>query len=134
MVANPVCIQTGLNNLSYFSTIWQHQNPVCNAIVDRQSVGRIDRIGQKLESRVFRAYYGETLQEKMHDLLMHKVAISTATDGLDPESAMLAAGIEPSSFVTGLSLGKALWQMMEAGMSEERPRLRVVASGGKRRK
>jgi DNA polymerase III delta prime subunit len=133
MVTNPVCIKTGLNNLVHFATIWQHENPACNPIVDRQSIGRIDRIGQKLPTRVFRAYYGGTLQEKMHDLLMNKVAISTATDGLDPESAMLAAGVEPSSFVTGLSLGKALWAMLEQGGEiEERPTLRVVR-GGRRR-
>lgn len=130
MVVNPVCVQTGLNNLTWFSTIWQHENPACNPIVDRQSIGRIDRIGQKLEARVFRAYYAGTLQEKMHDLLMHKVAVSTSVDGLDPESAMLAAGVEQDTFVAGLSLGKALWKMIEddldKGSFEERPTLQVV--------
>jgi len=134
MVANPVCVQTGLNNLVHFASIWQHENPGCNPITDRQSIGRIDRIGQKLETRVFRAFYGETLQEKMYDLHMNKVSVSVAADGLDPESAMLAAGVEQSSFVAGLSIGKALWKMMEEdGFGEDRPKLKLVVSGGKRR-
>ena len=128
MVVNPVAISTGLNNLVHFSTIWQHESPGCSPTVDRQAIGRIDRIGQTKETRVFRAYYGGTLQEKMYELLMNKESIAIACDGLDPEIAMLAAGIEQDSFITGLSLGKALFAMMEEGIGEYsvRPKLRVV--------
>ena len=45
LVSNPVAIQTGLNNLVWFATqVWM-ENPACNPVVDRQSIGRIDRIG-----------------------------------------------------------------------------------------
>ena len=113
MVANPVAISTGLNNLIHFSSIWQHENPGCMPTVDRQSIGRIDRIGQTKETRVYRAFYSGTLQEKAYELLLNKIAISTAVDGLSPEAALMAAGADPSSFLTGLSIGKELWKMYE---------------------
>jgi SAM-dependent methyltransferase len=112
MVANPVSIQTGLNNLVHFSTEWWHENPACNPIVYRQAIGRIDRIGQRLPTRVYSAHYSGTLQQNLYDLLISKVAISTATDGLDPESALRAAGIVEDEYLTGLSIGKQLWAMM----------------------
>jgi hypothetical protein len=112
MVCNPVVVQTGLNNLVHFSTeIWL-ENPMCNPIVYRQATGRVDRIGQEKETRILFPIYKGTLQEQLHDLLMHKVTVSTATDGLDPESSLLASGVGPDDFLTGLSIGKQLWAMM----------------------
>jgi hypothetical protein len=114
LLTNPVAIQTGLNNLVSFSTqIWM-ENPACNPIIYRQAIGRIDRIGQKKETRIFFPVYSGTLQDKMYDLLLKKVAISIATDGLDPESTMQASGLGDDSYLEGLSIGKQLWNIITA--------------------
>jgi hypothetical protein len=113
LVANPVAIQTGLNNLVHFATeIWM-ENPACNPTIFRQAVGRIDRIGQKLETRIYFPVYRGTLQETLHELLLRKVAVATATDGLDPESALIAAGASTEGYLTGLSIGRQLWCMLQ---------------------
>jgi hypothetical protein len=125
MVTNPVAIQTGLNNLVHFATeIWM-ENPACNPIIYRQATGRVDRIGQNLDTRILFPVYEGTLQENLHDLLMSKVAVSTATDGLDPESALLASGVGPDEFMTGLSIGKQLWAML-SGSDYERDEARAA--------
>jgi hypothetical protein len=56
--------------------------------------------------------YQDTLQVAMYDLLMKKVAVSVSTDGLDPESALIAAGVGEDTYMAGLSIGKQLWKMM----------------------
>jgi hypothetical protein len=133
LVTNPVAIQTGLNNLVHFSTeIWM-ENPACNPITFRQAVGRIDRIGQKKETRVLVPVYDGTLQIQLYDLLMHKVAVSISTDGLDPESAMRAAGIGEDDYLTGLSIGKQLWAMLSGDMAVSAP-ARAPAAGVRRLK
>ena len=117
MVANPVCIQTGLNNLVHFSTqIWM-ENPACNPTIFRQGIGRIDRIGQKLETRIYIPVYDGTLQVQLHELLLRKVAVAISTDGLDPESALIAAGAMDSGYLAGLSIGKQLWNMLNTDRS-----------------
>ena len=118
MVCNPVTIQTGLNNLVHFSTEIWCENPAANPIVYRQAMGRVDRIGQDKVTRILFPVYKGTLQEQLHELLMHKVSVSTATDGLDPESALLASGVGPDDYLTGLSIGKQLWAMMMADSSD----------------
>ena len=112
LLANPVAIQTGLNNLVHFATEFWMQSPACNPLTYRQGMGRVDRIGQKLETRILFPIYTDTLQIQLYDLLMQKVAVSVATDGLDPTSALESAGVGESEFVAGLSIGKALWRMM----------------------
>jgi hypothetical protein len=112
MIANPVGIQTGLNNLVYFATeIWM-EDPASNPTIFRQATGRVDRVGQKLETRIHTPVYAGTLQVQLHDLLLRKVAVSTATDGLDNESMLLAAGAAEDAMLTGLSIGRQLWDMM----------------------
>ena len=113
LVTNPVAIQTGLNNLVHFaSEIWM-ENPACNPTIFRQAIGRIDRIGQPLETRVYFPIYRGTLQETLHELLLRKVAVATATDGLDNESVLLAAGASTEGYLTGLSIGRQLWNMLQ---------------------
>lgn len=112
LLTNPTKVQTGLNNLVHFSSQWWHENPACNPIGFRQPVGRVDRIGQRLETRIYVPYYEGTLQQAMHDLLMRKVAISIATDGLDPESVLIAAGGTEDAALAGLSLGRQLWAIL----------------------
>jgi hypothetical protein len=112
MVTNPVAIQTGLNNLVHFATELWMENPACNPIIYRQATGRVDRIGQLVETRILFPVYKNTLQEAIYDLLLQKVAVSISTDGLDPESALLAAGVGSEDYLTGLSIGKYLWAMI----------------------
>lgn len=112
MVANPVCIQTGLNNLVHFSSeIWM-ENPACNPITWRQAIGRVDRIGQKHETRIHMPVFQNTLQEQMYDLLMMKVAVSTSADGLDNESMLAMSGAQLGLSSAGLSIGRQLWAML----------------------
>jgi hypothetical protein len=114
LVANPVAIQTGLNNLVHFATeIWM-ENPAVNPIITRQAIGRVDRIGQKQETRIYFPIYEGSLQVPLYDLLMRKIAVSVSTDGLDPESVLLAAGAAEDGFLMGLSIGKQLWNMLNA--------------------
>ena len=116
MITNPVAIATGLNNLVHFATeIWM-ENPACSPIVFRQAIGRVDRIGQTVETRILFPIYTGTLQPQLYDLLLQKVAVSVATDGLDPESALLAAGVGADEFLTGLSIGKQLWAILSEGV------------------
>lgn len=127
LVVNPVCVQTGLNNLVWFcSEIWM-QNPGCNPIVYRQAVGRVDRIGQKKESRIYIPVYGDTAQALAHKLLLHKVGVSLATDGLDAESALAAAGVGDAESFDGFSVGRMLFEMMDRGDSMDGDRPRTVA-------
>lgn len=110
LVVNPVAVQTGLNNLVHFSTeIWM-ENPMCNPIVFRQACGRVDRIGQKSPTRIVFPHYAGP-QEAAHTLLMHKVGVSTAVDGLDPEEALRAAGLVESDYMA-FSVGKQLYKMI----------------------
>lgn len=112
LVANPVTVQTGLNNLVHFSTeVWM-QNPACNPLTFRQAIGRVDRIGQTKPTSIYVPKYGNTIQTQALDLLMRKVAVSVATDGLDPESALQAAGVAEDSYLVGLSIGKQLYAML----------------------
>ncbi len=115
MLANPVAIQTGLNNLVHFATeVWM-ENPACNPLTVRQAIGRVDRIGQLRETRIHFPVYEGTLQEACYELLMRKVAVSTATDGLDPEAALSAAGLGSDDALAGLSIGKQLWKLLGEG-------------------
>ena len=131
MVANPVTIQTGLNNLVHFNTeIWM-ESPACNPIVYRQAVGRVDRIGAKKETRIHFPVYSGTLQEQLYDLLMRKVAVSVSTDGLDPESALQAAGVGADDYLAGLSIGKQLWAMLQGELESEQTLLEALTPGNR---
>lgn len=111
LITNPVCVQTGLNVLVHFSSQWWHENPACNPTIYRQAKGRSDRIGQDKEIRIFLPRYTVVSQEKAMSLLFHKVGVSMATDGLDCESALTAAGVGDVG-VSGLSVGKELYNMI----------------------
>lgn len=112
MVCNPVTIQTGLNNLVYFSDELWMENPACNPIVYRQAVGRVDRIGQREPTRIWFSIYTGTAQEKLHQLLLHKVAVSMSTDGLDADSALSAAGIGEDDGLSSFAVGRQLYEMI----------------------
>lgn len=112
MVANPTTIQTGLNNLVWFATQVWAQNPACNPLTYRQAIGRIDRIGQTKPTRVFFPYYEDTSQAALRDLLSRKVNVSMSTDGIDPESAMNAAGLSQDLTLASLSVGRQLYKLL----------------------
>jgi hypothetical protein len=115
MVANPLTVQTGLNNLVHFATEIWHENPACNPLIFRQAIGRVDRINQTLETRILVPVYRGTMQETVYDLLLHKVATSTATDGVDPSAALMAVGGVEENYSAGLSLGRELWSAWTRG-------------------
>lgn len=125
LICNPVAIQTGLNNLVHFATQLWLENPACNATTFRQTMGRVDRIGQTRETRILFPVYAGTFQEQLYDLLMQKVAVSVGTDGLDPEAALAAAGLSEDELLTGLSIGRQLWNLI-GGMDDEIERRKVA--------
>lgn len=126
LVVNPVAVQTGLNPLVHFATeIWM-QNPTCNAIIFRQAVGRVDRIGQQLETRIYLPCYTLPAPDAAMSLLMHKVAVSLATDGLDAAGALEAAGVGGGERVDGFAVGKAIFALM-SGEKTLRPRRQAAA-------
>ena len=112
LVVNPVAVQTGLNNLVWFSTALYTENPMCNPIVYRQSKGRIHRLGQTMATRVYFPYYKGTTQEALHRLLLQKVAVSMAVDGLDAQGALEAAGASEDVTLAGMALGKQLYEII----------------------
>ena len=120
LLVNPVAVQTGLNNLVYFSTVVWYENPGCNPQVRRQAQGRIYRIGQTQPVRMYTLYYADTAQELMHELLLYKVGISEAVDGLDPKGALEAAGVGEVSDLSGQSVGAVLYKMLvkEMGLGD----------------
>lgn len=111
MVVNPMAIQTGLNNLVSFSRVIVMENPACNPIIYRQAVGRIDRIGQKKETKVYFPVYEGSLQDLAHKLLFTKVAVSQVVDGLDAAGSMEASGMGDIDVLASLSIGRALAEM-----------------------
>lgn len=114
LITNARCVQTGLNNLVYFAnTLWV-ENPDHDAQIFRQANGRTDRVGQTVPTQSFFPYYVGTAQEHGYKLLMHKVGVSQQVDGLDPEAALVAAGVGDADEISGFSVGRQLF-MMETG-------------------
>lgn len=115
MIVNPVAIQTGLNPLVHFSTQLWLQNPGCAAVVYRQGLARVDRIGQKAsETRIYTATYAVPAAQAAYALWQHKIAVSLATDGLDAGAALAAAGVggADGARLDGYSVGKLIFALM----------------------
>jgi len=112
MVVNPVAVQTGLNNLVWFSTQVWVENPGCNPVVHDQASGRIDRIGKTLPTRAIFLVYDLPTQRALHRLLMHKVGVLRGVDGLDPHAALEAAGAGGDLAFAGMGLGRELYAML----------------------
>lgn len=121
LIVNPVAVQTGLNNLVHFATVVWYENPACNPLIRRQAIGRVRRIGQRLQARVYAPVYKGTLQEVLHRLLLHKVGVSEAADGLDATAALQAAGVGAADELAGRDLGRLLYEMLIRGDGEEAP-------------
>ena len=112
LVVNPVAVQTGLNNLVWFATQLWMQNPGVNPVIYRQAVGRVARIGQKLPTRALFPVYKGTAQAFAHRLLLQKVAVSMATDGLDAEASLAAAGAGEVDALGGMAVGRQLYELL----------------------
>lgn len=111
LLVNPMAVQTGLNNLVYFSTaIWYE--PICDAIAWRQANGRLHRIGQTNEVRVIAAIYARCSQGDVLDLNAMKVRASMALDGLDISAALQASGAGDDDAEAAFELGMALYKRM----------------------
>lgn len=110
MITNPSCVQTGLNNLIWFSTAVFFENPGCNPFVARQATGRLDRITQTKDVRVYWPVY-EGVQEKLLDLLQSKMAISQQIDGIDPTTALEMAGAGEAQ-VQAQDVGLAIYKYL----------------------
>lgn len=114
LVVQPASVKTGVNNLVHFATqVWM-ENPGCDPTTYRQTVGRIDRIGQRAsETRVYLGVYDTKSQHAAHKLLLAKAAVAMAADGLDAESALNAAGVgESQAALTAVSVGRQLYEML----------------------
>ncbi|TXH54289.1 MAG: hypothetical protein E6Q97_11345 [Desulfurellales bacterium] len=111
LITNPSCVQTGLNNLIWFASAVFVENPGCNPFVARQAVGRLDRITQTKEVRIYWPVY-EGVQCAMLDLLQAKTAISQQIDGIDPSAALEMAGAGDGSEVQALDVGLAVYRYL----------------------
>jgi SNF2 family DNA or RNA helicase len=111
MITNPSCVQTGLNNLIWFSSAVFFENTGCNPFVARQAVGRLDRITQTKEVRVYWPVY-EGVQCALLDLLQAKTAISQQIDGIDPTAALEMAGAGDGAQVQTQDVGLAVYKYL----------------------
>jgi hypothetical protein len=110
LITNPSCVQTGLNNLIWFSTAVFFENPGCNPFVARQATGRLDRITQTKDVRIYWPVYAG-VQEKLLDLLQSKMAISQQIDGIDPTAALEMAGAGEAQ-VQAQDVGLAIYKYL----------------------
>ena len=122
LLANPLAIQTGLNNLVCFATAILYQNPHADAIVYRQAFGRIDRPGQRLPTKMVVPYYPDTVQAAAHELLGRKVTASMQVDGIDIASALDAVGAGDAAGTDALSFGQAIYALLLQEREEGRTR------------
>ena len=114
LVVNPVCVQTGLNCLTWFHSVVWYENPNFSPTIRRQANGRIRRIGQEKEARFFTPTVLDTMQPLAMELLMVKQGVSEATEGLDAEASFTASGVgDPSSVIAGREIGQVLFEKMQ---------------------
>lgn len=97
LIANPVAICTGLDNLTYFSRIAVFDGLMSRATVAGQLRGRVRRpadppLTRPMEMRFF--VYQNTAQALEMDLLLRKTAEARSVDGLDPRDALRAVGAD----------------------------------------
>lgn len=112
LLVNPATVQTGLNNLTHFSTAIWAENAHCDPTIKRQADGRIDRIGQRLPVKIQTLIYGDSfgICQKMQDLLSAKIVVSRQVDGLDTTAAlnMVGGGSGEGSLIAAMNIGKVL--------------------------
>jgi len=129
LIVQPKAIQTGLNNLVRFKTgIW-YQIPDYNVLVTRQANGRLHRIGQTADVRIYYPYYPDTLQGAALTLVSQKMTASLQVDGLSLQSALEASGAGGNSadmLENSMSFGEALARLYQRSSGAAAPRWRVA--------
>lgn len=116
LIVNPNAVKTGLNNLVFASTaIWHELDH--SAITYRQANGRLHRIGQTKEVRIYYPVFQDTVQEIARDLLAAKVTASLQTDGLEMRSTLqsLGASDEEDTTTLAMSIGQGIYQRLTRG-------------------
>ncbi|WP_437647705.1 hypothetical protein [Sorangium sp. So ce362] len=69
----------------------------------------------------------------LHRLLLHKVGVSEAADGLDATAALQAAGVGAADELAGRDLGRLLYQMLTRGERAEAPAERPAPTARRER-
>jgi len=129
LLVQPVAVGVGLNNLVWFPTAIWFENPACDAIIRRQADGRFDRLGKTLETRIYSLFYEGTLQAHLYELLMHKVGVSLATDGLDAAGALEAAGVGERDSFSDAAIGQVIYAMLAGDYKAPRTSKAAVSFG-----
>jgi hypothetical protein len=112
LICNPRAVETGINNLVYFSRIALFDGIGSSPKTYDQKRGRIHRPGQMEETEIVSFVYRGTVQELAHEHLMSKVAVVRATDGTDPREALRAVGAEGKGSVSySMSLAEKIMRM-----------------------
>lgn len=121
LIVNPNAVKTGLNNLVFAGTaIWHELDH--SAITYRQANGRLHRIGQTKEVRIYYPVFQDTAQEIARDLLAAKVTASLQTDGLEMRSTLqsLGASDEDDATTLAMSIGQGIYQRLTRGYAPAR--------------
>lgn len=128
LIVNPNAVKTGLNNLVCASTaIWHELDH--SAITYRQANGRLHRIGQTQEVRIYYPVVQDTAQEIARDLLAAKVTASLQTDGLEVRSTLQSLGVtddEDDAITLAMSIGQGIYQRLTRGYSPARRATAVI--------
>ena len=111
LLTNPAAVKTGINSLArwWCSAAW-YEGPGCSPEIRRQATHRLHRIGQRRPVEVASFVYEGTMQATLHELLLSKVGVSEAVDGLDASAALTAAGVGEGDALASLEVGRALYQ------------------------
>lgn len=130
LLVNAEAVETGLNNLTAFSTALWYEYSV-SALTMRQAPGRIHRIGQTRQVTIETAFYAGTAQQILFEHVANKVTVSLQVDALDLRSALqaLSASAEhETALSTALSLGEAVYRSLSnpQAASLKRRRSRTV--------
>lgn len=110
LLTNPAAVKTGINSLArwWASAAW-FEGPGCSPEIRRQATHRLHRIGQQRDVEVVSFVYSGTMQAALHELLLSKVGVSEAVDGLDASAALTAAGVGEGDALASLEVGRALY-------------------------
>jgi len=114
LLTNPAAVKTGINSLArwWASAAW-FEGPGCSPEIRRQATHRLHRVGQRRPVEVASFVYRGTMQAALHELLLSKVGVSEAVDGLDASAALAAAGVGEGDALASLEVGRALYAWCE---------------------
>jgi hypothetical protein len=114
LLTNPAAVKTGINSLArWWSSAAWFEGPGCSPEIRRQATHRLHRVGQRRPVEVASFVYSGTMQAALHELLLSKVGVSEAVDGLDASAALAAAGVGEGDALASLEVGRALYAWCE---------------------